>query len=42
MSWTSPTSHSPYLGEHNFEVYGELLGLDEGEIAVGMAEGLFS
>ncbi len=33
---------SPYLGEHNFEVYAELLGLDEGEIAERMGDGLFT
>jgi crotonobetainyl-CoA:carnitine CoA-transferase CaiB-like acyl-CoA transferase len=31
-----------YLGEHNFQVYGELAGMDEQEIAEGMADGLFS
>jgi crotonobetainyl-CoA:carnitine CoA-transferase CaiB-like acyl-CoA transferase len=31
-----------YVGEHNFEVYEELAGLDAGEIAEGMADGLFS
>jgi hypothetical protein len=31
-----------YVGEHNFEVYGELLGLDEAAIAEGMADGLFT
>jgi crotonobetainyl-CoA:carnitine CoA-transferase CaiB-like acyl-CoA transferase len=31
-----------YVGEHNFEVYVELAGLDEVEIAEGMADGLFS
>lgn len=34
--------HSPYLGEHNFEAYGELLGLDPDVIAEHMGEGLFS
>ena len=33
---------SPYLGEHNFEVYGKLLGMDEGEIAERMGDGLFT
>jgi hypothetical protein len=31
-----------YVGEHNFEVYVELAGLDEVAIAEGMADGLFS
>lgn len=31
-----------YLGEHNFEVYTALAGLDEGEIAEGIGDGLFS
>jgi crotonobetainyl-CoA:carnitine CoA-transferase CaiB-like acyl-CoA transferase len=31
-----------YVGEHNFEVYVELAGLDEVEVAEGMADGLFS
>jgi crotonobetainyl-CoA:carnitine CoA-transferase CaiB-like acyl-CoA transferase len=31
-----------YFGEHNFEVYGELAGMDIQEIADGMADGLFS
>jgi crotonobetainyl-CoA:carnitine CoA-transferase CaiB-like acyl-CoA transferase len=30
-----------YLGEHNFEVFGELAGMDEGGIAVAMGDGLF-
>lgn len=44
----SGTSLEPYLpppayvGEHNFEVYPELAGVDEEEIAAGMADGLFS
>ena len=31
-----------YVGEHNFEVYEELAGMDAGEIAEGMADGLFA
>jgi crotonobetainyl-CoA:carnitine CoA-transferase CaiB-like acyl-CoA transferase len=31
-----------YLGEHNFEVWTELAGLDVDEVAAGMADGLFS
>ncbi len=31
-----------YLGEHNFEVYGELAGMSEQEIAEGLGDGLFS
>ncbi|MPY94702.1 MAG: hypothetical protein GEV08_17055 [Acidimicrobiia bacterium] len=34
--------HSPYLGEHTFEVAGELLGLEEAEVAERIGEGLFS
>ncbi len=30
-----------YIGEHNFEIYSALVGLNDEEIAVGMAEGLF-
>jgi crotonobetainyl-CoA:carnitine CoA-transferase CaiB-like acyl-CoA transferase len=37
-----PPRASPTLGEHNFEVYGELLGLTEAEIAEAIADGLFS
>jgi benzylsuccinate CoA-transferase BbsF subunit len=31
-----------YVGEHNFEVFEELANMDAGEIAEGMADGLFS
>jgi len=31
-----------YVGEHNFEIYPELLGMDEGAVAEAMSEGLFS
>ena len=30
-----------YIGEHNFEVYTDLAGMSEEEIAVGMGDGLF-
>ncbi len=33
--------HSPYLGEHTFEVAAELLGLDDGQVAEGIGDGLF-
>ena len=33
---------SPYLGEHNFDVYPQLLGLDEGEVSERMGDGLFT
>lgn len=33
---------SPYIGAHNFEVYADLLGLDAGEVADRMGDGLFS
>jgi crotonobetainyl-CoA:carnitine CoA-transferase CaiB-like acyl-CoA transferase len=31
-----------YVGEHNFEVYPELAAIDEGAVAEGMADGLFT
>jgi crotonobetainyl-CoA:carnitine CoA-transferase CaiB-like acyl-CoA transferase len=31
-----------YVGEHNFEVYPEVAGLSEDEVAEGLGEGLFS
>jgi crotonobetainyl-CoA:carnitine CoA-transferase CaiB-like acyl-CoA transferase len=37
-----PYRASPAFGEHTFEVYGELLGLSEEEIALGIADGLFA
>jgi crotonobetainyl-CoA:carnitine CoA-transferase CaiB-like acyl-CoA transferase len=43
----SDTDLEPYLpsgafiGEHNFDVYGELAGMSAEDIATGMAEGLF-
>jgi crotonobetainyl-CoA:carnitine CoA-transferase CaiB-like acyl-CoA transferase len=33
---------SPYLGQHNFDVYARLLGLDDGAIAERMGDGLFT
>lgn len=36
-----PYVGSPALGEHNFEVYGDLLGWDADRIATAMADGLF-
>jgi len=30
-----------FVGEHNFEVYTELVGMTDDEIGLGMAEGLF-
>ena len=30
-----------YVGEHNFEIFTELAGMSEEEIALGMADGLF-
>jgi crotonobetainyl-CoA:carnitine CoA-transferase CaiB-like acyl-CoA transferase len=35
-------SPAPLFGEHNFEVYPELLGMTEAEIAEAVADGLFS
>ena len=38
-----PRLFSPaYLGEHNFEVWTELAGLDFDEVAEGIGDGLFS
>jgi len=36
-----PYRPSPAFGEHSFEVYGELLGMTEDEIALAIADGLF-
>ena len=33
---------SPFLGEHSFEVYKELLGMSDEEIATAIGEGLFT
>jgi crotonobetainyl-CoA:carnitine CoA-transferase CaiB-like acyl-CoA transferase len=37
-----PYRASPALGEHTFEVYAELLGMSEEEIALAIADGLFA
>ncbi len=37
-----PYLRSPYFGEHSFEIYGELAGRTDEEIALGIADGLFS
>ena len=37
-----PYRASPAFGEHTFEVYGELLGISEEEIALGIADDLFT
>ncbi len=37
-----PYRASPAFGEHTFEVYAELLGMSEEEIAVAIADGLFA
>ena len=31
---------APYLGQHDFEVYGELLGWDDVAVAEAMGDGL--
>jgi crotonobetainyl-CoA:carnitine CoA-transferase CaiB-like acyl-CoA transferase len=31
-----------YIGEHNFEVYRDIAGMSEDDIAIGMSDGLFS
>ena len=33
---------SPYLGEHNFEVFTAVTGLDDAEVVEHLADGLFS
>jgi hypothetical protein len=30
-----------FIGEHNFDVYRDLAGISEDDIAVGMSDGLF-
>lgn len=37
-----PYLRSPYFGEHSFEIYGELAGRTDEEIAIGIADGLFT
>jgi hypothetical protein len=31
---------SPFLGQHNFEVYGELLGWDDAQVAEALGDEL--
>ena len=40
-STLEPYAASPAFGEHTFDVYGELLGMSEEEIALAIADGLF-
>jgi crotonobetainyl-CoA:carnitine CoA-transferase CaiB-like acyl-CoA transferase len=37
-----PYQSAPFFGEHNFEVYKELLGMSDEEIAAAIGEGLFA
>jgi crotonobetainyl-CoA:carnitine CoA-transferase CaiB-like acyl-CoA transferase len=37
-----PYAPAPFFGEHNFEVYKELLGMSDEEIAAAIGEGLFA
>jgi crotonobetainyl-CoA:carnitine CoA-transferase CaiB-like acyl-CoA transferase len=30
-----------YLGEHNFEIFTEISGMTEEDVAIGMGDGLF-
>jgi crotonobetainyl-CoA:carnitine CoA-transferase CaiB-like acyl-CoA transferase len=41
-STLEPYRRSPYFGEHNFEVYGDLAGYSVEEIAEGIGDDLFS
>ena len=41
-STLEPYRRSPYFGEHNFEVYGDLAGFSVEEIAVGIGDDLFT
>ena len=38
----NPLLSPTYLGEHNFDVWTELAGLEFDEVAEGMGDGLFS
>jgi crotonobetainyl-CoA:carnitine CoA-transferase CaiB-like acyl-CoA transferase len=44
--WSSttlePYRRSPYFGEHMFEIYGELAGLSDEQIAEGIGDRLFT
>jgi len=37
-----PYTASPFFGEHNFEVYKELLGMSDEDIAAAIGDGLFA
>ena len=37
-----PYRPAPFFGEHNFEVYAELLGMSETEVAAAIGDGLFA
>ena len=41
-STLEPYVRSPYFGEAMFEIYGEIAGMSEEEIAVGIGDGLFT
>jgi crotonobetainyl-CoA:carnitine CoA-transferase CaiB-like acyl-CoA transferase len=42
MSLEPYMAPAAYAGEHNFEIYPELLDMDEAGVAEAMADGLFS
>jgi crotonobetainyl-CoA:carnitine CoA-transferase CaiB-like acyl-CoA transferase len=41
-STLEPYVRSPYFGEAMFEIYGQIAGMTEEEIAVGIGDGLFT
>ena len=40
-TWSRTCLSGAYIGEHNFEVYRDLAGMSDDDIAVGMGDGLF-